>query len=68
MIKVYYKNAELDRACREKRLTGALICFNTGIHESRFSKILNGRIEPTSDEKTKIAKILDCPVKKIFTT
>ncbi|MBF0432569.1 MAG: hypothetical protein HQK83_14890 [Fibrobacteria bacterium] len=66
MLKPYYKNEKLDRRCRELRVTGALISFNTGLPEWRFSKILNGRLEPNDKEKQLLAKALACKVTDLF--
>jgi len=66
MLTPYYRNELLDRRCREKRVTGALISHNTTISEWRFSKILNGRAEATEKEKKIIAQALSCAVSDIF--
>jgi hypothetical protein len=66
MLKPYYRNVALEQRCREKRVTGALISYNSGIHESRFSKILNNRTAATPKEKNKIAQALECTVEEIF--
>ena len=36
------------------------------IQESRLSKIVNGYVNPTDEEKERIAKVLDCRVDSLF--
>jgi len=66
MIRPYYRNERLDRRCRELRVTGSLLAYNTGISEYRLSKIRTGRLEPKAHEKQLIADKLDCKPEQIF--
>lgn len=36
------------------------------IQESKLSKIVNGYVQPTEEEKERIAKALDYPVESLF--
>ena len=38
----------------------------TGIHASKISLLESGYMEPTADEKAKLAKALKTPVDKLF--
>ena len=42
------------------------IASNAGIDAIRFSKIINGHIEPTEEEKMQIAKTVGMPKKVLF--
>jgi transcriptional regulator with XRE-family HTH domain len=43
-----------------------LIARQAEIQESRLSKIVNGYVEPTVEEKKRIAKVLECTVEFLF--
>jgi DNA-binding XRE family transcriptional regulator len=47
-------------------LTQYQFAQNVGLSSSVFSQILNGRIHPREDEKSKIAKGLGAEVEEIF--
>ena len=42
------------------------IARETKIQESKLSKIVNGHIEPTGDEKKRIAKALNTTIQELF--
>ncbi len=42
------------------------VAAQAGIHNSRFSHIMLGRVEPTVEEKKAIAKVLRKPVSALF--
>jgi transcriptional regulator with XRE-family HTH domain len=48
------------------RLPHYAVAQATGISESRFSRLLNGRSEPTQPERARIASVLGYPEKWLF--
>lgn len=49
-----------------KRITQFQLRLSTGIHQSKISMIENGLVEPSEDEKRKLAQALGDDAKKIF--
>lgn len=49
-----------------KRITQFQLRLLTGIHQSKISMIENGLVEPTEDEKKKIAKALGVGTEEIW--
>jgi len=49
----------------QKRMTQWGLCKLTGISQSKISLFENGYVEPTADEKTKIAKALGVDIESI---
>ena len=59
-------NVNLYQACIGTRMQMQDIALLAGIERSRFSKILNKKLQPTLDEKRKLSQILRVPQKKLF--
>lgn len=49
-----------------RRVTQFKLRLSTGIHQSKISLIENGLVEPSEDEKRRLANALGSDVKKIF--
>lgn len=60
------KNKTLIVAILDRDTTQIEVAKRAGIHETRFSKITNGHVEPTADEKKAIAKALRKPIAEVF--
>lgn len=59
-------NVKLYQACIAVKLRMHKIASMSGIENSRFSKILNGKLQPTIKEKRILSKILKVPQKDLF--
>ena len=59
-------NIKLYQACIAKDLRLYEIANLAEIKQTRFSKILNGKLQPTVKEKQKLSKILRKPQKELF--
>ena len=59
-------NLKLYTACIAKRVRLFEIANKAKIQQSRFSKILNGVMQPTVEEKRTLSKILGKPQKDLF--
>lgn len=59
-------NVRLYQACIAKGFRLYTIAGMSGIEKSRFSKILNGNLQPTIEEKRALSKILRKPQKDLF--
>jgi transcriptional regulator with XRE-family HTH domain len=42
------------------------IARKAGIHESRLSKLANGYVDPTDDEKKSLSRVLHAPPDELF--
>lgn len=60
------KNKLLIVAIIDRNTSQIVLAKKAGIHETRLSKIVNGHIEPTPDEKKAIARALRTPVTVLF--
>ena len=63
---MFKRNIKLYQACIATGFRLYIIARNVGIKNTRFSKILNGRLTATIEEKRKISKILKRPQKDLF--
>ena len=59
-------NTALKLAMIERRVRQITVAHRAGIHESRFSKIVNGHDQARADEKAAIARVLRKPVDQLF--
>ena len=59
-------NIKLYQACIAKDLKLFEIAKIAGIENSRFSKILNGKLTATIEERRKLSKILKVAQKNLF--
>lgn len=59
-------NVKLYQACIAKKIRLYQIATQAGIVDTRFSKILNGKLQPTIIEKRILSKILNKPQKDLF--
>ena len=59
-------NIKLYQACIAKGLRLYIIAGQAGIERSRFSRILNGKLTATIEERRKLSKILRRPQKDLF--
>lgn len=60
------RNDALARAIFDSRRTNRHIAGRAGIEETRFSKILHRRGNPTEAEKRSIARVLRRPIAELF--
>ncbi len=60
------RNVELYQACIAKGDRLFIIAWLADIENTRFSKILNGKLTATIEERRKLSKILKTPQKKLF--
>ena len=56
----------LKLALLEQGRLQADVAAATGIHRSRFCDIVNGRTAPNTDERLRVAKILDRSERELF--
>lgn len=47
-------------------VTSVDVAFRSGIHPSSYSRILNGWMTPTEEQKVRIAAVLKCSPEEIF--
>lgn len=59
-------NVKLYQSCIATKLRMHKIASMADIENSRFSKILNGKLQPTITEKRILSKILKTPQKVLF--
>ena len=59
-------NVNLYQVCIGTRMQMQDIALLAGIERSRFSKILNKKLQPTVEEKRKLSQILRVSQKKLF--
>lgn len=59
-------NIKLYQSCIAKDLRLFEIANKAEIKQTRFSKILNGKLTATVEEKRKLSKILGKPQKELF--
>jgi DNA-binding XRE family transcriptional regulator len=59
-------NTPLKMAIFTSGLTQWTVAEKAGIHESRFSKIVRGRLAANDDEKKAIARVLRKRVEELF--
>lgn len=59
-------NIKLYQACIAAKLRMHRIASMADIENSRFSRILNGKLQPTIIEKRKLSKILKTSQKRLF--
>ena len=59
-------NLALKVALIESRKKQIDVAQRAGIHETKFSKIVNGYRVPSADEKRAIARILRRPIQELF--
>lgn len=59
-------NIKLYQACIAKEIRLKQIASLANIENSRFSKILNGKLEVTTEEKRRLSKILGKPQRELF--
>lgn len=60
------KNKALILAMLDRETTQIKTARQTGIHQSRLNRIVNGHDEATPDEKKALAKALRRPVAELF--
>lgn len=60
------KNKTLIVAILDADTTQIVVAKRARIHETRFSKIVNGHVEPSEDEKSAIAEALDQSIAQLF--
>lgn len=60
------KNRALINAILDREKTHIVIAKRAGIHQTRFSRIVNGHDEPSEDEKKALARVLRRPVDDLF--
>ena len=60
-------NFGLKKEILETGLKQGFIAKQTGINQVRFSRIIHMSVEPSDDEKRAIARILNKPVRQLFT-
>jgi len=58
----------LKAAFWKRRKSQVAVRHETGISESRLSRIIHGHQKPTSEEKRAIARALRCKVTDLFPT
>lgn len=59
-------NVKLYQACIAVKMRMHKIAEKAEIEPTRFSKILNGKLQPAATEKRKLSKILKVPQKDLF--
>jgi transcriptional regulator with XRE-family HTH domain len=59
-------NVKLYQACIAVKLRMHKIASMAGIENTRLSKILNGKLQPTVEEKRILSKILKTSQKNLF--
>lgn len=59
-------NLSLRMAIYERHMAQADVAQKAGIDITKMSKIANGRLEATDDEKKAIARILRKPIDELF--
>lgn len=56
----------LKRAIFDDDRPAIVIAKEAGIHETRLSKLANGHLEPSDDEKKELARVLGKRVSQLF--
>lgn len=59
-------NTKLLIAYKHRELRAYKLAKQAGIENTRFCRIVNGRLKPTAKEKRALSKILQMPQKDLF--